>query len=64
MVGEKLTSDAMLDKAMCICSGRQPEETGMEGLAYKSPGCSVVIAKTIMDFGQELASFFFGDTPL
>ena len=64
LIGEKLASHATLDKVMCICSGRRPKETGMEGLAYKSPGCGVVTTKTSMDFGQELPSFFFGDTSL
>ena len=64
LVGEELASDAMLDKVMCICSGRRPEETGTEGLAYKSPSRGVVTAKISMDFGQELPPLFLGDTSL
>ena len=33
LVGEKLVSDTMLDKVLCVCSGRRPIETCMEGLA-------------------------------
>ena len=64
LVGEKLASDAMLDKVLCICSGRRPVETGTEGLTYKSPSRGVVTAEASMDFSQELSSLFFGDTSL
>ena len=64
LIGEKLASHTTLDKVLCICLGRWPEETDMEGLAYKSPGCGVVTAKTSMDFSQEMPSFFFKDTSL
>ena len=36
----------------------------MEGLAYKSPGCSVVPAESGVNFSQEISPFLFGDTPL
>ena len=36
----------------------------MEGLAYKGPGCSVVPAKSGVNFSQEITPFVFGDTPL
>ena len=64
LIGEELPSETTLDKVLRICSGRQPEETSTENLAYKIPGCGVVIAKTSMDFGQKLTSFLFGDTSL
>ena len=64
LVGEKLASDTMLDKVMCICSGRQQIESCMEGLAYKGPSCGVVAAKSSMNFCQKLSSFLLGDAPL
>ena len=51
LVGEELASDAMLDKVLCICSGRRPIETCTEGLAYKGLSRGVVTAETNMDFG-------------
>ena len=54
LVGEKLASDTVLDKVMCICSGRRPIETYTEGLAYKGPSRGVVTAETGMNFSQEL----------
>ena len=64
MVGEKLASDAMLDKVLCVCSGRWPIKTCTEGLAYKGPSCGVVAAKSSMNFCQKLSSFLFGDASL
>ena len=55
LVGEKLASDAMLDKVLCVFSGHRPIETCTEGLAYKGPS---------MNFSQELPPFFPGDTSL
>ena len=64
MVGEKLASDTMLDKVLCVCSGRRPVKTCTEGLAYKGPSCGVVAAKSSMNFCQKLPPFLFGDAPL
>ena len=64
LIGEKLASHTTLDKVMCICSGRWPEETGTEGLAYKSPSRDVVTVKFGVNFGQELSPLFLGDTSL
>ena len=64
LVGEKLTSDATLDKVLCVCSGRRPIETCMEGLAYEGPSHGMVTAKTSMNFSQELPPFFLRDTSL
>ena len=64
MVGEKLASDAMLDKALCVCSGRRPIETCTKGLAYKGPSCGVVAAEAGMNFSQELPPLVLGDTSL
>ena len=64
MVGEKLTSDAMLDEVLCVCPGCQPIETCTEGLAYKGSSCGVVAAESGMNFLQELSPFLFGDTSL
>ena len=64
LVGEKLATDATLDKVMCICSGRRPKETYMESFTYKGPSNGAVTAKTSIDFSQELPSLFFGDTSL
>ena len=64
MVGEKLASDVMLDKVLCVCSGCRPIETFTEGLAYKGPGCGVVAAECNMDFCQKLPPFLFGDAAL
>ena len=63
-VGEKLASDAMLDKVLCICSGRRPIETCTEGLAYKGPSHDMVTTETSMNFSQELLPLFLGDTSL
>ena len=54
----------MLDKVLCVCSGRRPIETCTEGLAYKGPSCGMVTTKTGMNFNQELLPFFLGDTCL
>ena len=64
LVGEKLASDATLDKVLCICSGRRPIETCTEGLAYKGPGRGVLAVDSRMDFCQKLPPFLFGDAPL
>ena len=64
MVGEKLASDAMLNKVLFVCSGRWPIETCTEGLAYKGPSCSVVTAEAGMNFSQELPPFLLRDTSL
>src|SRR4051812_7775711 len=64
LVGEKLASDATLDKVLCVCSGRQPIETCTEGLAYKGPSRGVVITETSVNFSQELPPLFLGDTSL
>ena len=64
LIGEKLASYTTLDEVLRIYSGRRPEKTGSEGLTYKGPSCSMMTAKTSMDFVQELPPLFFGDTPL
>ena len=64
LVGEKLASDAMLDKVLHVCSGHWPIETYTEGLAYKGPSRGMVTAETDMNFSQELPPFFLGDTSL
>ena len=64
LIGEELATDAVLDKVLCVCSGRRPVETCTEGLAYKGPSCSVVAAKSSMNFCQKFPPFLFGDAPL
>ena len=64
LVGEKLASDAMLDKVLCVCSGRRPIKTCTEGLANKGPSCGVMTAEAGMNFRQELPPLFLGDTSL
>ena len=64
MVGEKLASDATLDKVLCICSGHWPVETCTEGLAYMGPSCGVVTTETSMNFSQELPPIYLRDTSL
>ena len=64
LVCKKLATNATLDQIMYICSVRRPVETCMEGLAYKGPGCGVVVAESSMDFCQKLPPFLFGDAPL
>ena len=64
LVGEKLASNATLDKVLCICSGRLPIEACTEGLAYKGPSRGVVTTETGMNFSQELPPLFLGDTSL
>ena len=64
LVGEKLAADAMLDKVLCVCSGRRPIKTCMEGLAYKGPSCGVVTAESDVNFSQELPSFLLRYTSL
>ena len=44
--------------------GRRPIKACTEGLAYKGPGCSVMIAESGMDFSQEIPPLLFGDAPL
>ena len=64
LIGEKLASDAMLNKVLCVCPGCRPVETYMEGLAYERPSCGMVAAESGMNFSQELPPFLFGDAPL
>ena len=64
LVGKKLASDAMLDKVLCVCSGRRPIKTCTEGLGNKGPSCGVLTAETGMNFSQELPPLFLGDTSL
>ena len=64
LVGEKLTSDAMLDKVLCICSFRRPIKPCTEGLANKGPSCGMVTAESGMNFSKKVSPFLFGDTPL
>ena len=64
LVGEELASDAMLDKVLCICSGRRPIKSCTKGLANKGPSCGVVPAETGMHLSQELPPLLLGDTSL
>ena len=64
LIGGELASNAMLDKALCIYSGRRPIKPCMEGLANKCPSCGVVPAETGMNLIQELPPLLFGDTSL
>ena len=64
LIGKELATDTMLDKVLCVCSGRRPIETCTEGLTYKGPSRGVVTTEASMAFSQELPSFFFGDTSL
>ena len=50
LVGEELASNATLDEVLCVCSGRRPIKSYMEGLADKCPGCGVVSAETGVNF--------------
>ena len=63
LIREKLASHTMLDKVLCICSGRWPIETCTEGLTYKGPSRGLVAAETGMNFSQELPPLL-GDTSL
>ena len=64
LICKKLATDATLDEVLCVCSGCRPVKTFTEGLAYNGPSCSVVAAKSSMNFGQELPPFLFGDASL
>ena len=64
LIGKELASDATLDKVLCICSGRRPVKTCMEGLANKGPSRGVVTAESGVNFCQELPPLFLGDTSL
>ena len=64
LVGEKLASDTMLDKVMCVCSGCRPIKPSTEGLANESLSCGVVSTKTGVNFCQKLPPLLLGDTSL
>ena len=64
LIGKELATNAMLEKVLCVCSGRRPIETCTEGLAYKGSGYGVMTAESGMDFCQKLPPFLFGDAPL
>ena len=64
LVCKKLATDAMLDKILCICSGRRPIKARTESLGYEGPSCSVMTAEYGMNFSQEVPPFLFGDAPL
>ena len=63
-VCKKLATDATLNQILCICSGRRPIKTCMEGFADKCLSSSAVRAESGMDFSQELTPFLFGDASL
>src|SRR3954467_13830840 len=52
LVCKNLAKDTTLNEVLCDYSGRRPVKTCAEGLAYKGPSCSVVAAKSSMDFYQ------------
>ena len=64
LIGEEFASNTALDQVLCICSGRRPVKTCMEGLAYKSPSCGMVTVEAGVNFSQELSPFLLGDTSL
>ena len=64
LVGEEFPSAAMLDKVLCISSGRRPIKPCTEGLANQGPSCGVVPAETGMNLSQELPPLLLGDTSL
>ena len=64
LICKKLAIGAALDQVLCICPGRWPIESCMEGLAYKSPGCSVMTAESGVNFCQKIPPFLLGDAPL
>ena len=64
LVGEELASDAMLDKVLCVCSGRRPIKPCTEGLANKGPSCGMVPAETCMNLSQKLSPLLLGHTSL
>ena len=64
MIGKELASNAMLDKVLCIRSGRRPIKPYTESLANKGPSCGVVPAESGMNFIQELPPLFLGYTTL
>ena len=64
LIGEKLTPHTTLDKGLCVCLGRWPEETCPKGFAYEGPSCGMMAAQTSMYFRQELLSLLFKDAPL
>ena len=64
MVCEKLATGVALDQDLRVCPGRRPIKAYTEGLAYKGPSCSVMIAESGMNFSQEVPPFLFGDAPL
>ena len=64
MVCKNLATDAALDQVLCICPGRRPIKTCMEGLAYNGPGCGVVAAESGVNFCQKLPHFLVRDAPL
>ena len=64
LIGKELAPNTALYKGLCICSGRGPEETCTEGLAYEGPSSGVMAAEASMYFDQELSPLLFGDTSL
>ena len=64
LICKELATGTTLDQVLCVCPGRWPIESCMEGLAYKSSGCGVVIAESGVNFRQKVPPFLFGDTPL
>ena len=64
MVCKKLAIDASLDLVLGVCPGCRPIKACTEGLAYKGPSCSMMIAESGMNFSQEVPPFLFRDAPL
>ena len=64
LIGKELASGAMLDKVMCIRSGRRPIKPCTKGLATKGPSYDMVTAESGMNFSQELPPLFLGYTSL
>ena len=44
--------------------GPSANKSSYRGLAYKSPGCSVMTAESGVNFCQKIPPFLFGDAPL
>ena len=64
MICKELATGATLDQVLCVCPGCWPIESCAEGLAYKSPGCGMMTAKSGVNFCQKIPPFLFGDAPL
>jgi hypothetical protein len=61
-LGKKLTSVAAADQLLCMGHGGRPVEPCSESFVDSGPRGGVIAASTIMNFMEQLNTYFSSDT--